>query len=218
MKSFSITIETNVLWLIGAFVLLIIVYRLINNRSGKRAKIIEAYTLPEKVGQRLQKRYPHLTDQDVTRALNALKQYFLLCLQDRTHLVAMPSRVVDEAWHEFILFTNKYHEFFRNALGYFIHHIPAEEMDSRAAMQGGLERTWRRSCLAKDIDPDCPIRLPQLFAVDEALGIRDGFFYTLVQDENGYYRPKLDARGVSGNTNQDSNSAAGGCRGCGCGG
>src|SRR6185295_1015655 len=38
--------------------------------------------------------------------------------------LAMISPVVDEVWHQFILFTKKYAEFCNRTVGYFIDHLP----------------------------------------------------------------------------------------------
>lgn len=38
-----------------------------------------------------------------------------------------PSKVVDYAWHEFILFTKLYENFCKEKLGKFIHHTPDED-------------------------------------------------------------------------------------------
>ena len=35
-----------------------------------------------------------------------------------------PSKLVDSAWHEFILHTKQYYEYCHNRFGKFIHHVP----------------------------------------------------------------------------------------------
>lgn len=49
-------------------------------------------------------------------------------------MVSMPSRVVDVAWHEFILLTRVYAEFGEEGLGRFLHHTPAAEIKSPEAL------------------------------------------------------------------------------------
>ncbi len=63
----------------------------------------------------------------------------------------MPSQVVDDAWHEFILSTRIYGDFCRRAFGYFLHHTPAEAMatptfaiDGLLNIPGGF--TYRLHC------------------------------------------------------------------------
>lgn len=42
-----------------------------------------------------------------------------------------PLVVIDEMWHNFILFTMEYHEFCEKYFGYYIHHGPATEGEDR---------------------------------------------------------------------------------------
>jgi hypothetical protein len=39
--------------------------------------------------------------------------------------LAVPSQEVDEVWHAFLLFTREYEAFCRNAVGFFVHHVPS---------------------------------------------------------------------------------------------
>ena len=49
-----------------------------------------------------------------------------------------PSKKVDKAWHEFLLFTREYQQFCEKRYGRFIHHNPYE-----AADKGGYDETIR---------------------------------------------------------------------------
>jgi len=94
-------------------------------------------------------------------------------------MVAMPSQVVDVAWHEFILFTRSYELFSNKAIGRFLHHTPTEAMKSPTLAQEGIKRAWRLACATENISPTSPARLPLLFAIDTMLNIDDGFRYSL---------------------------------------
>ena len=91
----------------------------------------------------------------------------------------MPSQVVDDHWHEFILFTRPYEHFCRRAFGRYLHHTPTEAMASPTQAGEGLKRTWKLACKLAGIDPKNPTLLPPLFAIDALLGIENGFHYTL---------------------------------------
>ncbi len=91
----------------------------------------------------------------------------------------MPSQAVDDAWHEFILFTRQYQRFCDRSLGHFLHHTPAEAMRTPTEAQDGIKRAWRLSCQREGIDPKAPASLPRLFALDALLGIAGGFVYQL---------------------------------------
>jgi hypothetical protein len=72
-----------------------------------------------------------------------LKQYFQVCNLAGKQFVSMPSQVVDDAWHEFILFTRQYQIFCKGAFGRFLHHVPADAMPSRTTAQDGIKRAWK---------------------------------------------------------------------------
>ena len=105
----------------------------------------------------------------------------------------MPSRVVDDLWHEFILYTRDYEQFCKRAFGHFMHHTPAVAMGPAAGLKigDGLRRAWWFACKDEDIDPKRPSRLPLLFALDGQLHIPNGFRYDLDCDA-------LEKNGVTG--------------------
>ncbi|NOU22414.1 MAG: hypothetical protein HOO93_11640 [Methyloglobulus sp.] len=90
----------------------------------------------------------------------------------------MPSQAVDNAWHEFILFSAEYEKFCQNAFGRFLHHTPAEAMRTPTAAQDGIKLAWKLACVKEGIDPKKPAKLPLLFDID-SLVIEGGFIYRL---------------------------------------
>ena len=129
--------------------------------------------------KRLAAKRPELTPAQREIVFDGLKEYFHLCNIAGRNMVAMPSQVVDDAWHEFILFTRQYRRFCDRAFGRFLHHTPAEAMASPTVAQAGIKRAWRLACAREGIDPKTPSRLPLLFAIDGVLGIANGFRYQL---------------------------------------
>ncbi|MEF9387913.1 hypothetical protein V4890_20140 [Ralstonia solanacearum species complex bacterium KE056] len=90
----------------------------------------------------------------------------------------MPSRVADDLWHAFILYTREYRDFCRRAFGKFLHHLPSAALSPvRKQSNIGLRRTWTWACHDEDIHPRRPDRLPLLFAIDAKLAIPNGFVY-----------------------------------------
>lgn len=110
--------------------------------------------------------------------MQGLQQFFAVAMAARGRRVAMPSRAVDTAWHEFILSTQAYQRFCRQVLGRFLHHTPAEAMPSGQGAPDDLRRVWRLACQDEDLNPRSPARLPLLFALDAKLAIPGGFFYS----------------------------------------
>ncbi|QSX40683.1 glycine-rich domain-containing protein [Shewanella cyperi] len=158
---------------------LLLVLRWRQRRKQRRERHIRELVFPDKLSHRLAERYPHLGQQGQLLVLEGLRNYFQLSLTAGRQPLAMPSQAVDCVWHEFILFTRQYQKFCRRAFGRFLHHTPAEAMQSQTSAQQGIRRCWRLACKAEGIDPKRPSRLPLLFALDSELQIADGFSYSL---------------------------------------
>ena len=206
-------------------------------RRSRRERFIRDYPFHPAIAHKLDDRYPQLNEQQKSMIFDALRDYFLFCHRAKRRMVAMPSQVVDVAWHEFILFTREYERFCRQALGRFLHHTPTEAMHTPTRAQQGIKRAWRLACAHERIDPKTPTRLPLLFAIDDLLDIENGFRYslncrdrTLPNSAAGYCAGHI---GCASGCGGDSGSASGGggwfdgfggdgggssCGGSGCGG
>ncbi|WP_286222566.1 glycine-rich domain-containing protein [Marinobacter apostichopi] len=183
----------------------------------KRAKLIDRYPLPPSLPAKIREKYPHLSDQELEQVMTGLREYFHLCNIAGKRMVSMPSQSVDVAWHEFILFTRKYEQFCMRALGRFLHHTPAEAMESPTAAQAGIKTAWKISCFREKIQPKSASKLPLLFAMDAALKIPDGFKYSLdcsKPGSHGYCAGHIGCGSGCGGCSGDSS----GCSGGGCGG
>lgn len=174
------TSEMLVLSFILAALLAYLVYRIVRAKTiKKREQLIKDYVFPEKILQSVKARYPHLEESQLEQVQRGLRDYFHVCNIAGKQMVAMPSQVVDIAWHEFILFTREYDRFCRQALGRFLHHTPAEAMISKTQAQKGIKIAWRLACQRSNIKPKRPATLPPLFAIDSDLDISDGFNYSI---------------------------------------
>lgn len=188
-------------------------------RRRRQQAFIEAYKFHASIAGKLRERYPGLSDDEVDLVFEALREYFLICHAAGRRMIAMPSQVVDAAWHEFILFTRPYQLFCRRALGRFLHHTPTEAMQSPTVAQEGIKRAWRLSCLRSNIDPAAPAALPLLFEIDARLNIEDGFRYVLdCRDKSspaygeGYCASHIGCAGCGGDSGCGSD-CGGGCGG-----
>jgi hypothetical protein len=133
---------------------------------ARRARHIDQYVFPPGIRERVQRRYPQLSDSQLDLVINALRDYFQLCREADRRMLAMPSQVVDVAWHEFILFTRNYREFCRKSFGRFLHHTPSEAMSDPTTATDGIKRSWRLACRRAGIDPLAATAVPLLFAID----------------------------------------------------
>ncbi|MCK9605676.1 MAG: hypothetical protein M0R33_04400 [Methylomonas sp.] len=175
-----------------------------------------------------------MSEQDFALGMRALRQYFLAYLQGGCRFVSMPSRLTDDYWHEFILYTRHYQLFCHKAFGRFFHHTPAVVLGKSRQNNVGLRRMWWFCCQEEGINPKNPSRLPLLFALDSKLNVPDGFVYTV---DCSHVRKSGNERGTvvycggdfsstdfdgasDGFFDSDSGSDSGGDAGCGggCGG
>lgn len=194
--------------------------------TNHREKMIQTYTFPQGIKEKVGKVYPHLSDADLQLVMNGLREYFhVINDAGKNKVIAMPSQVIDVAWHEFILFTKEYAYFCNKALGRFIHHTPAEAMKTQVDAQDGIKRAWRIACNRERINTITPTALPLIFAIDTQLSIEDGFKYQLncqksaltagQTSSGGYCATHIGcASGCSGSASGSSGSASdGGCSG-----
>lgn len=162
-----------------------VVLFLLKLQRTKQLAYIDDYKFHRSLRDKLAAKHPTLNDEQVDLVLQALKDYFWMCNKGKRKMVAMPSQVVDDAWHEFILFTRSYKQFCDKALGRFLHHTPTEAMSSPTVAQEGIRRAWRLACAKAEINPRTPDRLPLIFGIDALLNIPNGFTYVLdCQDRN----------------------------------
>src|SRR5512135_3332900 len=147
--------------------------------ANSRRQFLEQFRMPDAVLGRFRQKHPDLSSAQETLVREGLQQYFQICQRARGKFVSMPSQVVDDLWHDFILFTRHYRHFCAKAFGRFLHHTPVEAMATPQLATAGIRRTWFHACRIEGIDPKQPSRLPLLFALDAQLGIANGFFYSL---------------------------------------
>jgi hypothetical protein len=152
-------------------------YLYAKHRAAARADFIRSYMFPAGLIDKLGKLRPELSLKDRQLVARALRQFFLVYLKSGKKHVAMPSQVVDDLWHEFILYTKHYEQFCKKAFGQMMHHTPAAVLGESRRNNDGLRRTWWFACLEENINPRKATRLPLLFALDGKWNIENGFRY-----------------------------------------
>jgi len=165
-------------YLIVGFIALVLVAWLLNSWLRlRRAEFIRTYKWPPGLLQKLAEHHPDFARKDTALVSRGLRQFFIAYLMSGKRFVSMPSRVADDLWHEFILYTREYKRFYRGAFGSFLHHTPAVVLSVNRQDNEGLRRVWWYCCKYENIDPRQPTRLPLLFALDTKLNIPNGFRY-----------------------------------------
>ena len=208
-------------WVFGLILVISFGAILFEKKSKERKVLIDNYKFPQRITSQLAKKYPQLSANDIAQSLEQLKEYFHLCrmamaegfFSGKRSMVAMPSKIVDEAWHEFILFTKEYENFCKKVFGEFLHHSPAKSMQRESEVETSLQNVWRLACARQGINPLKPNRIPLLFRLDEICNVREGNRYVIGDsaDSMEFSVSRIKCNG------QSSNSYVGGCSG-GCGG
>ena len=181
---------------------------------------IDSYAFHRGLIQKFKVIRPELDDEQVKEVALALKDYFKIAKMANQKLVSMPSQVVDDLWHEFILFTRQYQNFCKEAFSHYLHHTPAEAMQTKSMPTEGIKRTWKYACKLEGIDPKAPQYLPRLFAMDALYGIENGFYYSKdCKNSNGtgYCASDIGCFGGSGCAGDTGSSCGSSCS-SGCGG
>lgn len=172
---------------IFAVLLAYAVFQLLKLRLMRsREHHIRTFAFPKGVFANVIKKYPHLTQKDMELVSQGLRQFFMAYQKSGKKYISMPSQVVDELWHEFILYTKNYQDFSKRAFGDFLHHTPAIVLSKKSQSNVGLRRCWKYACIEEHINPVKPSRLPLLFALDSKFEIGDGYHY--VADCSGLRR------------------------------
>jgi hypothetical protein len=145
----------------------------------RREAFIRDYVFPDVLRRKIAQKYPQLSEPQIDLVFGALRQYFYACLAakvaTRGGSVGMPSRVVDDLWHEFILMSREYADFCNQAFGGFLHHVPEGELKvpMHTALSTTLDALKPRGGIARGVAVLGGI--PLLFAIDKALAIPGGF-------------------------------------------
>lgn len=177
---------------LGLFAVMLL-FAAVNQWVGSvRRRFIREAQLPAHLVGKICAEHSHLTAREADLVLRGLRQFFLAYQRSGHQFVAMPSRVVDTAWHAFILHTAAYQQWCQLAFGRLLHHTPAEVLGKDPKRNSGLRRAWFWACREESIDPHRPTRLPLLFALDAKFSIKDGYRYV------------PDCRDIQGKSNGDS--------------
>ena len=180
---------------------------LFNRQRQKRLQALQDYVFPPSYHDEVNRRYLHLSEEDVNLAFEQLRFYFGICLAKKPISVAMPSRIVDTCWHVFISDTREYRGFCDKVFGDFLHHEAwaeanltvqselievaehQEKEDVSEKMKAQLMLEFRNQLSAARIyqwaaefegkgQDSLSTVIPLLFRIDEELAISDGFFYS----------------------------------------
>ncbi|HET8813758.1 MAG TPA: hypothetical protein VFM51_02240 [Solirubrobacterales bacterium] len=178
--------------------------------AGRRERFITAYEFPSYISRRVRKRLPPIEESDWPLVEQGMREWFICCAWRGRAVLGMPSRAVDEAWHEFILDSIAYMQFCEQAFGDYLHHTPDEAMG--APMGDALAETvraWDRSDTGRNQES-------VLWDLDERLGIAEPLSLNglqLAAARSRAHYPVGAGGCFGGTTGGDSGSSGGSCSG-----
>lgn len=119
--------------------------------TSLRRQFVREAGLPPFLAAKIRAAHPQLTERDAELVLRGLRQFFMAHLRSGRKFVGMPSKVVDTAWHEFILHTQGYQrQAQRRAAPHLVlglqggKHRPARSLAPAAAVCAGRQIRHRR--------------------------------------------------------------------------
>lgn len=142
-------------------------------RAARKAEAyIVDYVFPPHIERRIARK-AKLDDADWDLVERGLREWFICCAWRGQTILGMPSRLVDEAWHEFLLDSLSYTRFCDNAFGDYLHHTPDEAMSTPTPdALGETVRAWDRSGAGSD-EESVLWDLDSRLGADDPLGISD---------------------------------------------
>ena len=187
-------------------------------RARRAERVIRGTEFPSHIWRKVAKRYP-MTEDSVARVQveRGLREWFVCCAWRGRRSLGMPSRLVDEAWHAFILDSVAYMTFCRAAYGVYLHHFP-----EGAGAGGGNELAdtvwaWDRSTsVYESILWDLDVR----YDIEDPWGISDYELATIraAKSPGPGGGGGCGGGGCVGGGGGGSDGGSAGCGGGGCGG
>lgn len=159
-------------------------------RAASRAEaFVRNYSFPVSLSRRVLLASQALDEQSWTLVERGLREWFICCAWRGSMVLGMPSRIVDSAWHEFILDSLAYSNFCRASFGEYLHHTPDESIGDAAGSLAEAVRAWDRSEAGSSNES-------VLWNIDAELGIRQGI--GIGTDELHDARTRIPYRAASG--------------------
>jgi hypothetical protein len=196
--------------------------RFLRRRQRRDQDYIWFYPFPEHIEERCRRDRPDLTDREWKLVEQGLREWFVCCAWRDGEVLGMPSRLVDEAWHEFILDSRAYTEFCERAFGEYLHHTPEPAMTT--PMAGALDatlRAWDRSGVS-GVEGAVLWELDALVGVSNMIGGGDGGHHqhgSGGEFSGSFEGAEASGGGDSGGSDSGGDSSGGGDSGGGsCGG
>lgn len=134
--------------------------------AGRSEQVIAKWSFPPHIWTKAAEKFPQI-DKERDLVDQGLRDWFTCCAWRGKRQIGMPSKLVDEVWHELILDTTSYVAFCRTVFSSYLHHFP--DGKSGAVGPSPLVNTiwaWDRSRAGRR-DDEC-----SLWDLDRRLGVK----------------------------------------------
>lgn len=161
--------------------------RISNTNCSISESYIDSYEFHHSIINSFALKHPKLSKTKVDRVFDGLKEYFSASYRAGGSELAMPSLIVGEAWHDFILHTKLYEDFCSNAFGKYLHHTPSTALtvSSMDIDRQALMNTWsylNSGSYTSRKDGD-GLYIPLIFLIDVELAIAGGVEYSFDKND-----------------------------------
>lgn len=149
-----------------------------NEAIRERMVFVDGYEFPQPVIDRFLKENPLVSELNAGYVIDGFKDFCMAFLiSDGRMMVGMPSYIVDQLWHVFLIYTKSYNEFCQGAFGRFMHHCP-DDADENSSKPRGLPQetlvTWKILSALEGVERG---EVPTLFEIDSVLNVPNGKSY-----------------------------------------
>ncbi|KZX78733.1 hypothetical protein A3715_19860, partial [Oleiphilus sp. HI0009] len=184
---------------------------ILNKFKKMRLKKIDDEKFPLALIVKFQSENPEYSDNDILKITEGLKDYFRLCLLNEGKTIEMPSRCVDDLWHQFILFTKDYHIYTKNIFDKYLHHFPYVSSINATNEIENAYRMHETYIYAKQLDEILGRKdsMPALFTIDEELNIEKRIKYDFDKMKHlaEHYKSKNKNKGSRNSKNASSSES-----------
>jgi hypothetical protein len=160
--------------------------------------------------------YPAIGSEGWEEVEQGLREWFVCCVWARRRQLGMPSRAVDEAWHQMILDSAAYMELCGRAFGGYLHHTPDDRLTTPPQeLLANTVHAWDRSVAGRGRE-SVLWDLDRRLGIPEALGVEGTSLVAVRAGPIGSAAP--GAGSWLADWGWDLGGDGGGCGGGGCGG
>ncbi|MCL5767122.1 hypothetical protein [Acinetobacter sp. ANC5681] len=197
-------------WVLLPLIWTIIVLNHVLIAKTRRNKLekIEQLNIDPIFWNKLKQQYPELSLKQRRLIELGFKDYLALHVMQK-QAYTMPSHAVDALWHVMLQYPIQYQYLCKQTIGRTLHHSPYDAGIKPEEQARQLFEAWKYSCMLHGYNPRNTIQLPRLFAIDQALGWKNGQLFELEQMTKDFAKYMQDQSSSSSSCGSSCSSCGG---------